>query len=156
MKYKEPQSRGRPTVMTPEVVSILVASFQGGMNAREACWQSGISHEAYYNRQRTDEEFADTMARAQAVPTMSAKRVIVDAINSNDVTAAKWWLERKAVEEFGHNMTPAKEPETKTNRFAAMTNDELSKLGVELSYLIAESNGSKHLYEPVISELEVS
>lgn len=149
-------SPGRPTVITPEVVSILVSSFTSGMNVREACWQSGISHEAYYYRLREDEQFADTMARSQAAPTMNARRVIVDAINNNDVGAAKWWLERKAADEFGHNTPPNKEPESKANPFASMSDEELNKLGVELSWLIAESGSDKHQYNSVISEMEVA
>lgn len=127
---------GRPTVLTPDVVSILISSFHGGMNIREACWQSGISHEAYYSRLREDEQFADIMTRAQAVPTMNARRVIVAAINSNDVGAAKWWLERKAADEFGRNAPSIDEPEPKVNRFATMSDDELNRLGMELSHLI--------------------
>ncbi len=133
---RQENKRGRPTVITAEVVSILVASFQGGMNAREACWQSGISHEAYYSRVRSDEQFADTMARAQAAPTISAKRVIVDAINSNDVGAARWWLERKASEEFSNPKPNKEESEKAPNRFAAMSDDELQNYAEELWYML--------------------
>ncbi len=132
---RQKNNAGRPTVITPEVVSILVGSFSSGMNIREACWQSGISHEAYYSRVRDDEQFADTMARAQAAPTMSARQVIVDAINNNDVGAAKWWLERKATDEFGRNPIPIPMEVKAPSPFPAMTDEELIKLGRELQYI---------------------
>ncbi len=94
---------GRPTVLTPEVVSILVTCFQDGMTVREGCWQSVISHEAYYSRIRSDEQFADTMARAQSLATVDARKVVIEAIKHGDLKTSMWWLERKAPDEFGRN-----------------------------------------------------
>ena len=85
---------GRPTVITPEVVSILVAAFHSGLTVREACWQAGISHEAFYSRTREDQQFSDTMSRAQAAVTISAKKLIADSISKGNIASAKWWLER--------------------------------------------------------------
>ena len=152
---QQKNSAGRPTVINAEVVSVLVSSFNGGMTVREACWQSGISHEAYYNRLRSDEQFTDTMTRAQAVPTMNARRVVVEAISKGDVSASKWWLERKSGDEFGSNPATIQVPEARTNRFATMSDEELSKLGAELSYLILAENDIE-VTDPVISEQEVA
>lgn len=106
---------GRPKVTDDDtVVSLLVTSFHSGMTVREACWQSGISHDAYYRRLQSDRQFSDTMARAQAMPTINSRKVIVEAINRGDMKAAKWWLERKARKEFGkqdnHMAVTEKEP----------------------------------------------
>jgi len=80
------------------------------------------------------------MERAQATPTMNARRVVVEAINNSDVSAAKWWLERKAASEFGTNPKLVKEePEKPANRFADMSDDEMNKLGLELSHLMVSS-----------------
>ena len=130
------KNRGRPTVVTPEVVSILVNCFKSGMSVREACLQSVISHETYYSRVREDKQFADIMGRAQQAPTISARQVIVEAINNGSLSASKWWLERKVPEEFSHNPVPLQESEPKTNHFAALSDEEMQKLGVELLYLI--------------------
>lgn len=92
---------GRPTVITDKVVSLLVTCFHDGLTVREACWQANISHEAYYARLRSDDGFADIMNRAQNATNISAKRVVVRAIGRGDLSAAKWWLERKARNEFG-------------------------------------------------------
>lgn len=87
-------SAGRPKVITPKIVSLLVTSFHNGLTVREACWQSGISHEAYYSRLRSDEQFADTMAKAQSDISIAAKVIVAKEIRSGSVSAAKWWLER--------------------------------------------------------------
>jgi len=90
---------GRPTVITDAVVSKLIASFQNGLTIRQACWQSGISHEAYYQRIKADQHFADTMARAQQLPSMTARTNITKAIKGGDTGASKWWLEKKTKQE---------------------------------------------------------
>lgn len=108
---------GRPKVTSqPDVVSLLVTSFHNGLNVREACLQSGISHEAYYNRLRSDQQFADKMSKAQLQPKMNAKVVVLKAIKDGDVNAAKWWLERKARDEFGRDSVPEATPEPETSK----------------------------------------
>lgn len=87
---------GRPTVITAEIVSLLVTAFHNGLTVREACWQSGISHETYYNRLRSDEQFADTMARAQSDLVITAKSLMAKELRSGSVAAAKWWLEHSS------------------------------------------------------------
>ncbi len=120
---------GRPTVITSKVVSLLMTCLGDGMSVREACWQSGISHEAYYSRVRSDEQFADTMAKAQSQVTVNAKRIVAQAIAKGDMAAAKWWLERKARDEFGkpveYQISPQVPPDEK------YTEEELKK-GLEM------------------------
>ncbi|MNH49977.1 hypothetical protein D3C73_15770 [compost metagenome] len=87
---------GRPTVINPDVVSKLIASFHTGLNVREACWQSGISHEAYYQRLRKDNVFADTMAKAQGEMTSKAKKIVAGALTAGDLSTAKWWIEHRS------------------------------------------------------------
>lgn len=102
---------GRPTKITPKVVSILVDCFHSGMTVREACLHAVISPDTYYSHARKDQQFSDIMDRAQTVPTTTAKMVVVDAIHRGDLNASKWWLERKAVNEFGRNLQAIPEPE---------------------------------------------
>jgi len=64
---------GRPKATDkPDVVSILVTSFHSGMTVREACWQSGISHEAYYSRLRSDGQFGVTKDKRTTPRTIKA------------------------------------------------------------------------------------
>lgn len=137
------ETPGRPTVIEPEVVSILVSSFQNGMTVRQACWQSGISHEAYYSRVRADAKFADTMARAQASCTLTARQVVLDAINSGDISTAKWWLEKKAPREFGRDPKlefSDEHAQTGKNPFIGMPDKEFQAFGEELYRSLRISN----------------
>lgn len=90
----------RPTVITAKVVRLLVTCFQNGLTVRQACWQSGVSHEAYYQRLRSDSEFADIMSKAQQLPSMTARNNVLKAIKKGDLSSSRWWLERKDKEEF--------------------------------------------------------
>lgn len=119
---------GRPTVITTKVVSLLAASFQNGLTVREACWQSGISHEAYYNRLRSDEQFADTMAKAQSTVSVNAKGLIAKAIKKGDLGVAKWWLERKSRDEFGRDYVPEPEPPSDEADVSKYTDEEIAEI----------------------------
>lgn len=85
---------GRPTVLTPQVVSKLEALLSIGLTVREACLESGISHETYYSRVRSDERFADKMAKAQNTVTTTAKKVVATQVLGGDTKTAMWWLDR--------------------------------------------------------------
>lgn len=97
---KPTQSMGRNTVLTPVVIAKLVTAFQNGLNKKQAIRYAGISRDAYYDRVKKDKEFADKMREAQWRPSMKAREVVVQAINSGDTKAAQWWLERKEKDEF--------------------------------------------------------
>lgn len=86
---------GRPKVTDkPSVVSLLVTSFQNGLTIRQACIQSGISHEAYYCRLREDSEFADKMYFAQQSVVMQAKKNVIQAIKKGDIRTSVWLLDK--------------------------------------------------------------
>lgn len=92
--------RGRPSKMTPQVVTKLVAAFNMGYNDTEAALYAGISRKTYYDWLCEYPDFRNKINRAKAEPNIKAKEVVVNAVNSGDVNAAKWWLERKAANEF--------------------------------------------------------
>jgi transposase len=86
---------GRPKVTDKrDVVSLLVSSFRDGLSVRQACIQSGISHEAYYRRCRQDEDFADKMYYAQQTVLTAARKNVIKAIKGGDLRASQWWLEK--------------------------------------------------------------
>lgn len=96
---------GRPTVLTPKVVSKLEALLGVGLTVREACLESEISHETYYSRLRSDLQFADKMAKAQSNVNSMAKKIVAGKIISGDVKTAKWWLERSDKKELEQKQT---------------------------------------------------
>ena len=92
---------GRPTVITKETVRKLEQAFKDGLSVSEACFVSGIGKRTFYDHKASDTTFAHNMELAKAYVTLRAKKVVVQAIDSGNLTAAKWYLERKARNEFG-------------------------------------------------------
>jgi hypothetical protein len=93
----------RPTIITEDTVSKLEAAFRDGLSVSEACFVSAISRTAYYDRRAADDAFAYNMDLAKAWATIRAKKVVIQAIDRGDLSAAKWYLERKSKEEYGLN-----------------------------------------------------
>ena len=109
---------GRPTVLTNECVQKLEDAFKAGFNVSEACYIAGISRATYYEHTAANEAFSDRMAHAKAWVSLRAKHAVVTAIDKGDLGAAKWWLERKARNEFGANAIEDEDvwrQQTKTN-----------------------------------------
>lgn len=96
-------SGGRPTVITNETVRKLEDAFKAGFSVSEACLVSGISRATYYEHTAADEAFADKMELAKKYVTIRAKKVVMQAIDDGNFSAAKWWLEHRARDEFGQN-----------------------------------------------------
>lgn len=94
---KRANKAGRPTKLTPEVVTKLVAAFNMGYNDSEAAAYAGVSRKTLYEWKCEHPEFRYKINRAKLEPTTKAKEVV---INSGNLNAAKWWLERKAAYEF--------------------------------------------------------
>jgi hypothetical protein len=68
---------GRPTVITPAVVSKLTEAFKLDVTVEEACLYAGISKDTYYRKLKEDEEFSDEMERSQMYVTMLARRSVI-------------------------------------------------------------------------------
>lgn len=95
MSSTNKRTPGRPKVTDkPDVVSLLASAFRDGLSVRQACIQSGISHEAYYRRCRDDGEFADKMYYAQQSVVITARKNVIKAIKGGDLRASQWWLEK--------------------------------------------------------------
>ena len=95
MPNTKKRTPGRPKVTdNPDVVSILVSAFRDGLSVRQACIQSGISHEAYYRRSRDDSVFTDKMYYAQQSVVIAARKNVIKAIKGGDLRASQWWLEK--------------------------------------------------------------
>lgn len=97
--------RGRPTKMTPEVVTKLLAAFHMGYNDTEAALFAGISRKTLYDWLCDKPDFRYKINLAKSQPNIKAKQVVIAAVNAGDVSAAKWWLERKSPEEFSTKTT---------------------------------------------------
>lgn len=94
---------GRPTVVTPEVISKLEKAFAMGSSVTEACFYADISRQVYYQYINSHPDLKDRVKRLQSNPVLRARNVIMTALSEGDVAIAKWYLERKRRIEFGPN-----------------------------------------------------
>lgn len=91
---------GRPTVMTPEAIAKLEDGFEYGFTDLEACLHAGISKDALYDYCEKHPEFTERKEILKRSPILLAKRNIVEELKSKDGDTSKWYLERKAKDEF--------------------------------------------------------
>ncbi len=97
---KEGATVGRNTKMTPEAVNKLGEYFSEGLNDREACLLVGITKQTLYNYCDKNPDFLTEKEDLKRNPIIKAKRAINKEIDNEDIATCKWYLERKAKEEF--------------------------------------------------------
>lgn len=71
----------------------------------EICLRAQITRPMYYTLRQRDPEWAAQIDLYRAQPKSHARAVLIDAVKMGDVEAAKWYLERKAKDEFGKAST---------------------------------------------------
>lgn len=91
---------GRPTVMTEEVINKLTFAFARGLSDREACLYADIACQTLYDYCTKNPEFAEQKELLKEQPKMQAKLNVSEAIENKDADISKWYLERKAKDEF--------------------------------------------------------
>lgn len=100
-KPKKPKKHpgGRPTAITDSVLQKLEEAFAIGASDREACLIADISPTTLYEYQKTHTEFTERKTLLKDLPKYRA-RTTVNKFLSTDPDIAKWYLERKAKDEF--------------------------------------------------------
>jgi len=117
---------GRPTVMTEATVQKLEQALREGFSVDMTCHLSGISRSTYYAHIDRDAAFSHKMELAQDWVTQRAKQVVAQAIDSGDLKAAQWWLERKSRAEFATN--PPEHPTQQSDPFQKWNKEEFYDL----------------------------
>lgn len=97
---EELETRGRKTVMTPEIINKLEQAFSMGCSDLEACLYADIGKTTLYNYQNENPEFVERKEKLKEKLVLKARSVIADSLNKQDENTAKWYLERKAKNEF--------------------------------------------------------
>lgn len=100
-KRKDPNDlipRGRPTLMTEQVIAKLEQSFSLGCTDREACLVAGISMDTLYYYQNKNPDFCHRKELLKENPILKARTTVVNHLSDPD--HAEWYLERKARGEF--------------------------------------------------------
>lgn len=106
-KKKDPKDylpTGRPTKVTPEVVTKLEQAFSMGCTDEEACLFADISRMSLQRYQEAHPSFRDRKALLKQKLVLKARSVIAEALNRKDENTAKWYLERKKKDEFSQKI----------------------------------------------------
>lgn len=91
---------GRPTVMTDEMIGKLNLLFAKGLTDREACLIADINPSTLYDYCNANPEFAERKEMLKEKVKIKAKLNVAEAIEGEDIDMSKWYLERKAKDEF--------------------------------------------------------
>jgi len=83
-----------------QIVSILKKSFQQDLNVEEACLEAGIRKSTFYCWCNASDEFSNSIAQAKQRLRVTAKKTVAASIEKKDIEITKWWLERRAKDEF--------------------------------------------------------
>lgn len=89
---------GRPTVITPEIISKLEEVFSIGGTDNEACFYADIGKTTLYNYQQAHPEFVERKEALKQRPVLKARQTIIKGLDNDD--NARWFLERKMKSEF--------------------------------------------------------
>lgn len=99
LKYK-------PKEVKDAVWSAVIEAWENGLSDREASFRAsratGIDIKADDIRQwiKNDAEIGELRASLQSDLLSNAKLTVADALREGDIKTAKWYLERKAADEF--------------------------------------------------------
>ena len=91
---------GAPVKMTETTVRKVEMALWHGYSVSTACLISGISRDTYYSHIAKNPELSDRFEVAKEMVSYKARNVIIRAVADNDISAAKFWLERKSRAEF--------------------------------------------------------
>lgn len=96
----EEKKVGRPTVMTEAMIGKLEMLFAQGLSDREACLIADINPSTLYDYCNEHPDFSERKELLKDKPKIQAKLNVAEAIENKDVDMSRWYLERKAKEEF--------------------------------------------------------
>ena len=91
---------GRPTVMTEDMIGKLELLFAKGLTDREACLIADINPSTLYDYCNEHPDFSERKELLKEKVKIQAKLNIAESIENKDIDDSKWYLERKAKDEF--------------------------------------------------------
>lgn len=97
--HEERTNRGRPPIITDELVRKLEMDFAMGLTDMEACAKEDIKPRTFYDYCAANEDFAQRKEQLKKMVGIKAKLNLIEAINKGDIDLSKWYAERK-LEDF--------------------------------------------------------
>ena len=111
MVAKKKNKGGRPTLMTEAMLKKLDKLFLADLSDRQACYIVDIDPQTLYNYQKKHPAYVERKATLKEMPKAKAKITLSNAIDNYDTDVSKWYLERKAKDEFSTRQELAHEGE---------------------------------------------
>ncbi len=87
-------------IITGEILKDIKTAFKAGLSIREAAAFVKIGKTTLYQFLSDNPEIKEDLLTLKATPSMLAKLAIFAAIESGDIEACKWLLERESKREF--------------------------------------------------------
>ena len=91
---------GRPRAITPKKLEKLEEAFKLGCTNREACFYADVAESTFYDFLKEYPEYSNKIAMWKDYEKIKARFVVHKALENGDRDMAKWYLERKAKDEF--------------------------------------------------------
>lgn len=91
---------GRPPAIDETVLAKLEEGFVKGLSDREACLYAGIHPATLYRYCEEHPDFRERKELLKDQPKIQAKLNVSEALEARDKDMSKWYLERRAKEEF--------------------------------------------------------
>ena len=91
---------GRPRKITPKILEKLEEAFKLGCTNREACFYADVAESTFYDFLNEYPEYSDKINMWKDYQKIKARYVVHKALEKGDKDMAKWYLERKAKDEF--------------------------------------------------------
>lgn len=94
---KRHENSGRPSKITPDMVTKLEEAFSFGLTDEKACLLVGISKMTLYRFIEKNPSFSDRKEALKTMPDITAQKFIVGKLDK-DTAVAQWWMTKKIPE----------------------------------------------------------
>lgn len=91
---------GRPRAIGEEELRKLEEAFKLGCTNREACFYANVKESTFYDYLKEYPEYSEKIDIWKSYEKIKARMVVHKALDKGDKEMAKWYLERKAKDEF--------------------------------------------------------
>lgn len=110
---------GRPRTITAKKLDQLKEAFMMGCTNREACFYAEIPESTFYDFLKEYPEFSEKIEIWKTYEKIKSRMVVHKALDRGDKEMAKWYLERKAKDEF----STKQEVDATSNNRVTIVND---------------------------------
>ena len=94
------QKVSNPTKFDDKVIAKLELAFTKGCSINEACLYADIATSTFYRNVDKESELYEYFMQLKDNPLKKARFNLVEDIEDGNVESSKWYLERKAKDEF--------------------------------------------------------